>query len=120
MTSWNLRKDDEYKEVDQRLYKSMISSLLYVTSSRPYVMQAIGQVSIFQAISKETHVIAVKGIFRYLKGTTEFGLWYLKGNDMTMVNYIDANWEGSIDDKRSTSGASFYLGDSMVSWLSKK
>jgi hypothetical protein len=64
--------------------------------------------------------MAVKRIFRYLKGTTKFGLWYLKGNEMTMVTYTDADWEGSIDDRRSTSGATFYLGDFLVSWLSKK
>jgi hypothetical protein len=93
-----LRKDDESKEADQRLYRLMIGILLYVTTSRPNVMQAVGQVAIFQAAPKETHVLAVKRIFRYLKGTTEFGLWYPKGNEMTMVAYADADWAGSIDD----------------------
>jgi hypothetical protein len=93
-----LRKDDESKEEDQRLYRSMIGNLLYVTTSRPDVMQVVGQVAIFQAAPKETHVLAVKRIFKYLKGTTEFGLWYPKGNEMTMVTYTDVYWEGSIDD----------------------
>jgi hypothetical protein len=64
--------------------------------------------------------MVVKRIIRYLKGITEFGLWYPKGNEMTMVTYIDAYWAGSTGDRRSTSGASFYLGDCLVSWLSKK
>lgn len=115
-----LRKDDESKEVDQKLYKSMIGRLLYVTSSRSYVMQAVGQVARFQATPKETHVLAVKRIFRYLKGTIEFGLWYPKGNKLTLVAYTDADWEGNIDDIKSTSGATFYLGDCLVSWSSKK
>jgi hypothetical protein len=55
----------------------MLGSLLYVTTSRPYVMQVVGQVARFQAAPKESHVLAVKRIFRYLKGTKEFGLWYL-------------------------------------------
>jgi hypothetical protein len=55
----------------------------------------------------------------YLKGTTYFSLWYLKGNDLTIVTYTYLDWEGSNDDKRSTSGATFYLGDCLVSWLSK-
>ena len=84
-----LRKDDEYKEVDQRLYRSMIGSLLYVTASRPDVMQAVGQVARFQATPKETHVLVVKSIFRYLKGTLDFGLWYPKGNDLTLVAYTE-------------------------------
>ena len=62
----------------------------------------------------------MKRIFRYLKGTIDFWIWYLKGNDLTLVSYTYADWEGSIDNGRSTSGATFYLGDFLVSWLSKK
>jgi hypothetical protein len=58
---------------------SMIGILLYVIVSRPDVMQAIGHVARFQAPPKESHVLAVKRIFRYLKGTKDFGLWYPKG-----------------------------------------
>jgi hypothetical protein len=47
----------------------MIGSLLYVTTSRPDVMQEVGHVARFQATPKESHVLAVKRIFRYLKGT---------------------------------------------------
>jgi hypothetical protein len=98
----------------------MIGNLLYVTNSRQDVLQVVGKVAIFQAISKETHVLAIKRIFRYLKGTTEFGLWYPKGNEMTMVTYVDADWERNIDNRRSTSEETFYLGDFHVSWLSRK
>ena len=80
ITSCKLSKDDESKEVDQRLYMSIIGSLLYVTASRLDVMKVVGQVARFQATPKETHVLSVKRIFRYLKGTTIFWLWYPKGN----------------------------------------
>ena len=120
VTGCKLSKDDESKEVDQRQYRSMIGSLLYVTASRPDVMQAVGQVARFQASPKESHVLAVKRIFRYLKGTMDYGLWYPKGNELTLVAYTDADWAGSVDDRKSTSGAAFYLGDCLVSWMSKK
>jgi hypothetical protein len=68
-TSCKLRKYDDSKSTDQRKYRSMIGSLLYVTTSRLDVMQAVGQVARFQATPKESHVLAVKRIFRYLKGT---------------------------------------------------
>jgi hypothetical protein len=68
-TSCKLRKDDDSKSTDQRQYKSMIDSLLYVIASRPDVMQAVGQVAQFQAAPMESHVLSVKRIFRYLKGT---------------------------------------------------
>jgi hypothetical protein len=62
----------------------------------------------------------VKRIFRYLKRTKEFGLWYPKGNDISLISYTDADWVGAIDDRRSTSGATFYLGECLVSWISNK
>jgi hypothetical protein len=89
-------------------------------SSRPDVMQAIGQVAIFQEAPKETHVMVVKRIFKYLKETKDYGLWYPKGNELSLVSYTDAYWVGSIDDIKSTSGETFYLGECLVSWLRKK
>jgi hypothetical protein len=77
-TSCKLRKDDDSKDAYQRLYRSMIGSLLYVTMSRPDVMQAVGQVARFQAAPKETHVMAVKRIFRYLKGNKRFWIMVSK------------------------------------------
>ena len=98
----------------------MIRILLYVTISRPDVMQVAGQVERFQVALKESHVLAVKRIFRYLKGTKEFGLWYPKENDLSLIAYTNADRACCIDDRRSTSGAVFYLGECLVSWLSKK
>ena len=57
---YKLSIDDSSKDVDQRLYISMIGSLLYVTASQPNVMQAVGQVARFQAAPKESHIIAIK------------------------------------------------------------
>ena len=91
ITGCKLSKDDESKEVDQKLYRSMIGNLVYVTTSRPDVMQAVGLVKRFQANPKEAHVLEIKRIFKYLKGTTEFGLWYPKGNELTMVAYTDVD-----------------------------
>ena len=70
VTGCKLSIDDSSKDVDQRLYRSMIGILLYVTASWPDVMQEVGQVAIFQAAPKESHIIVVKRILRYLKGTT--------------------------------------------------
>jgi hypothetical protein len=66
-TSCKLSKYDHSKSTDKRKYRSTISSLLYVTTSRPNVMQAVEQVARFKTAPKESHVLAVKRIFRYLK-----------------------------------------------------
>jgi hypothetical protein len=68
-TNCKLRKDDDSKSIDQRKYRSMIGSLLYVTASRLDVMQVVLYVKRFQAAPKESHVLAVKRIFRYLNRT---------------------------------------------------
>ena len=101
-TSCKLSKDDDSKSIDQRQYRSMIGSLLYVIVSRTYVMQAVGHVARFQEAPKESHVLAIKRIFRYLKGTEEFGLWYPKGKDLSLMAYTDADWVGCIDDRWSS------------------
>ena len=99
--------DDSSKELDQRLYISMIGSLLYVTTSQPDVVQVVGQVARFQAAPKESHIIVVKRILRYLKGTKKYGLWYPKGNNLIIQAFTNADCIGSIDDRKSTSGATF-------------
>jgi hypothetical protein len=98
-TSCKLSKDDDSKSTNQRKYMSMIGSLLYMITSRPNVMQAVEQVARFQEVPKESHVLAVKRIFKYLKGTKEFGLWYPKGKDLSLIAYTDAYWVGCIDDR---------------------
>ena len=63
---------------------------------------------------------SVKRIFRYLKGTLDFGLWYPKGKDFNLTTYTDVDWARSIDDRKSTRGGAFFLGKCLMSWLSKK
>ena len=98
----------------------MIGSLLYVTASRPDVKQVVGMVARFQSTPKENHVQAVKRISRYLKGTINLGLWYPSKKSFSLRAYSDADWVGCVDDRKSTSGGAFFLGESLVSWISKK
>ena len=120
VTGCKLSKDDESLEVDHTMYRYMIGIMLYVTTTRPDVMQVMGLVARFHSDPKETHVTVVKIILRYLKGTIEYGLWNLRGQDFTLKAFTDADWEGSVDDRKSTSGAELFLGNYLVSWLSKK
>lgn len=83
-------------------------------------MQALGMVARFHAVFKETHVKVVNRIFKYLKATLDFGLWYPNRDKFTLIAYIDTYWSRSVDDQKSPSGGAFFLGDSLVSCLSKK
>jgi hypothetical protein len=98
----------------------MIGGLMYVTASLPYIMQEVGLVGRFQETPKETYVLVVKRLFRYIKGMLEFGLWYPIGKDFTLIAYPDAYWVGSVDDRKGTSGGSLFLGNILVSWFRKK
>eukprot|EP00253_Pinus_taeda_P003335 PITA_03335 len=66
-------------------------------------MHAVGIVGRFQANPKETHLQAVKRIFKYLQGTQNYGLWYPRNTDLTLHAYTDADWVGRVDDRKSTS-----------------
>ena len=115
-----LSKDDASSEVDQKMYRSMIGSLLYITTSRPDNMHVVGMVGRFQAAPKQSHLLAVKRIFKYLKGTLSYGLWYPRNQNFKLISYSDADWANCVDERKSTSGGAFFLGESLVSWLSKK
>ena len=119
-TNTKLSKDDKASSVDHTTYRSMIGSLLYLTATRPDLLHAVCMVARFQAAPTETHLTAVKRIFRYLKGTMELGIWYPKGKSFTLVAYSDADWAGCVDERKSTSGGAFYLGERLVAWHSKK
>jgi hypothetical protein len=71
-----LSKYDMSPNVDQRIYRSMIGNLLYITTSRPDIMQAVGMVGRYQSAPKQSHLVVVTRIFKYLKGTMTYGLWY--------------------------------------------
>jgi hypothetical protein len=120
VTGCKLRKDDDSPDVDQSSYRSMIGSLLYITTSRPDIMHVVGMVGRYQAAPKQSHLQAVKRIFRYLKETMTYGLWYPRNQNLQLTAYSDADWANCVDERKSTSGGAFFLGDSLVAWLSKK
>ena len=120
VTGCSLSENDESAAVHQPTYISMIVSLHYLIGTRPDIMHAVGIVGRFQANPKETHLQAVKRIFKYLQGTQNYGLWYPRDTDLTLHAYTDADWAGSMDDRKSTRGSAFFMGSRLVSWFSKK
>ncbi|KAJ9547801.1 hypothetical protein OSB04_020344 [Centaurea solstitialis] len=91
----SLDKDSKGKPVDVTLYRGMIGSLLYLTASRPDIMYSTCLCARYQAEPKESHLTAVKRIFRYLKGTPNLGLWYSKDSGFHLTAYSDSDFAGS-------------------------
>nr|GEZ01192.1 uncharacterized mitochondrial protein AtMg00810-like [Tanacetum cinerariifolium] len=106
--------------VDQTDYHSKIRSLMYLTSSRPDTVQAICFYARYQSRLTKKHLIKVKRIFRYLRGIVNIGLWYPEGSSFDLTAFLDADHAGCIDSRKSTSGGIQFLGDKLVSWMSKK
>ncbi|GJS20971.1 retrovirus-related pol polyprotein from transposon TNT 1-94 [Tanacetum coccineum] len=106
--------------VDQTHFRSMAGSLMYLTISRPDFVFTVCICARYQALSTKKHLEALKRVFRYLRGTINWGLWYLKDTVMALMAYADADHAGFQDIRRSTSGSAQFLGDKLVSWLSKK
>ena len=98
ITMCNISSHDDSHIVNQPEYRSMIGSLLYLTGTRLDIMHVVGIVGRFQANPKESHLQAVKIIFKYIQGTQDFGLWYPKNSDLTLHAYIDADWAGNVGD----------------------
>ena len=120
VTRCNLSSHDDSPMVNEPEYRSMIGSLLYLIGTRPDIMHAVGIVGWFQANLEESHLQAGKIIFKYLQGNQDFGLWYPKNVDLTLHAYRDVDGVGNVDDWKSGSGGSFYMGPRLLSWFSKK
>jgi hypothetical protein len=92
------------KSIDQKAYRSMIGSLLYLCASRPDIMLSVCMCARYQSDPRECHLVSVKRILRYLVATPCFGIWYPKGSTFDLIGYADSDYAGCKVDKKSTSG----------------
>jgi hypothetical protein len=119
-TNGHLDLDMSGKSVDQKVYRSMIGSLLYFCASRSDIMFSVCMCARFQATPKECHLRAVKRVMRYLVLTPYLGLWYPKGAHFELIGYSDMDYAECKVDRKSTYVTCQFLGRSLVCWFSKK
>nr|GEY07859.1 hypothetical protein [Tanacetum cinerariifolium] len=112
--------DGEDVDVDVHTYRSMTSSLMYLTSSRPDIMFAVCACACFQVTPKASHLHAIKQIFRYLKGKPHLGLWYPKDSPFDLVAYSDSDYARASLGRKYTTGGCQFLGYKFISWQCKK
>nr|GEU41552.1 hypothetical protein [Tanacetum cinerariifolium] len=113
-------EDENAKDVDVHLYRSMIGSLMYLTSLRPDIMFDVYACARFQITLKVSHLYAVKRIFRYLKGQSKLGLWYPKDSPFNLKAYTNSDYAGASLDKKSTTKGCQFLRSRLISWQCKK
>jgi hypothetical protein len=119
-TNGHVDPDMGGKSVDQKVYRSIIGSLLYLCASRPDIMLSVCMCARFQAAPKECHMRGVKRIMRYLVLTPTLGIWYHKGSHFDLIGYFDADYARCKVNRKSTTRTCQLLGRSLVSWSSKK
>ncbi|GJW71033.1 retrovirus-related pol polyprotein from transposon TNT 1-94 [Tanacetum coccineum] len=108
-TKPKLDADLSGEPVDQTDYRSKIWSLMYLTSSRPDIVQTVCYCARYQARPTEKYLKEVKRIFRYLRGTINMGLWYLKGSGFDLTDFLDADHAGCVDTRKSIFGGIQFL-----------
>nr|GEW88462.1 uncharacterized mitochondrial protein AtMg00810-like [Tanacetum cinerariifolium] len=119
-TSKPLLKDENGQEVDVHMYRSMIGSLMYLTSLRTDIMFVVCACARHQVSPKVSYLHAVKSIFRYLKRQPKLGLWYPKDSPFELKAYTDNDYAGFSLDRKSTTGGCQFLGCRLISWQCKK
>jgi hypothetical protein len=112
--------DTSSEIVDATLYRQMIGSLIFLTNTRPNICFVVNTLSQYMVEPRHVHLIATKHAMRYLKGTIEYGIKYDADCEFRLQGYSDSDWDGSVTDRKSTSGCCFSLGSCMISWFSMK
>ncbi|XP_070034405.1 uncharacterized mitochondrial protein AtMg00810-like [Nicotiana tomentosiformis] len=115
-----LSKFDEGENVDPTFFKSLVGRLRYLTCIRSDILFAVVVVRRFMEAPTSTHLKVTRRILRYLKGTIDIGLFYSSSNDFNLMGFCGSDYVRDIDDRKSTTGFVFFLGDSVISWSSKK
>ena len=115
-----LTAEDGSGLADARRYRSIVGRLIYLTHTRPDLSFAVGLLSRFMHHPTKHHFGAAKRVLRYVAGTKNLGVWYVKNEEFFLTGYTDSDWAGSQDDRKSTSGNCFVLGSGPIAWGSKK
>ena len=114
-----LTADEEV--IDESLYQAAVGSLNYAAiATRPDLSVAVGKLSQFMKNPGKEHWIGIKRVFRYIQGTLNYGLKFSYSDSFKLYGYSDADLAGCVDTRKSTSGHVFRIGDSTISWRSKK
>eukprot|EP00253_Pinus_taeda_P021546 PITA_21546 len=118
----NWRKEDATSSevVEATVYRQLVGSLMYLVNTQPDLSYVVNQLSQAMVLPTKMFWKAEKHVLRYLRGTSQYGLWYKKTEGVKLQGFTDANWAAIPSDQKSTSRGIFNLGSSAVSWYSRK
>jgi len=115
-----MRKDDGDLIEDIEQYRRIVGKLMYLTITRPDITFAVNKLCQFSSAPRTTHLTAAYRVLQYIKGTVGQGLFYSASSDLTLKGFADSDWASCQDSRRSTTSFTMFVGDSLISWRSKK
>ncbi|KAA0026181.1 putative mitochondrial protein [Cucumis melo var. makuwa] len=110
----------EGDDVDPSYFKSLVGSLRYLTCTRSDILFSVGLVTRFMKSPTTTHLKVAWRIHHYLKGMLDYELFYSSSKEFKLEGYCDSDWTGDTNDRKSTSGYIFFVGNTAFTWRSKK
>lgn len=116
-----ISKDEGGKPADTTEFKSVVGGLHYLVHTRLDICYSVGIISRYMEKPTILHPQAAKWILRYIKGTTNYGLVYIRDSSNSVLSgYSDSDLVGHVDDRRINGGMAFYLKESLLTWVSQK
>ncbi|TYG52403.1 hypothetical protein ES288_D09G025200v1 [Gossypium darwinii] len=115
-----LCKEDGVDKVDEGYFRSLIGCLMYLTATRPDILNVVSILSQFMHCANELHLKTAKRVVHYINASSNFGVKFTRSKEFKLVGLSGSDWGGSIDHMRSTSGYCFTFGYGAFSWSSKK
>ena len=115
-----IQSEDGSKEANATLYRQLVGSFLYLTTTRPDLAYAISVLSQYMAKPLEIHWNIAKGVLRYLQVTIDYGIIYTDSSDVRLTGYTNSDWAGNVDDQIFITSYAFNIGSRVITWSSKK
>ena len=120
ITNWKKLSASDSQLVDATIYRQLIGLLMYLVNTRPDICFVVNTLSQYMVEPRSVHMVGANHVLRYVVGTVDYGLDYVRGDGVSLIGYTNSDWARCAANRKSTSGCCFSLGSGLVSWFNRK